>query len=312
MNNIAQRDAFWNKIYEIAAEDRNVVLISADMGAPSLDKFRKDLPAQFVNAGIAEQNSVLIGAGLALKGKKVYLYAIAPFITLRCLEQIRVECSIMNIPMTIVGVGAGMSYEDSGPTHHVLEDIAIMRSMPNITIHNITDSVMAAAVAAMSCNIKNTTYVRIDREVFSPDIYSPDTDFTAGASVIKAGTDCYLVSTGCMTHAALQAARRLEEKHIHTGVIDIYTFPINEAFLMETLKGVKKIVSLEEHFLPGGLGSAIGEVIIDNGLPVKLRRLGISHDKGFCYKYGGREIIRAYYALDKESIQRKIEEFLID
>ncbi|MBF0488748.1 MAG: 1-deoxy-D-xylulose-5-phosphate synthase [Nitrospirae bacterium] len=311
MNNIAQRDAFWNKIYEIAAADRNVVLISADMGAPSLDKFRKDLPAQFVNAGIAEQNAVLIGAGLALKGKKVYLYAIAPFITLRCLEQIRVECSIMNIPMTIAGVGAGMSYEDSGPTHHALEDIAIMRSMPNITIHNITDSVMARAVAAMSYNIKNTTYVRIDREVF-PDIYSPDTVFTAGASVVKTGKDFYLVSTGCMTHTALQVAKRLEERSIHAGVIDIYRFPINEAFLMETLRGVKKIVTLEEHFLAGGLGSALGEVIIDNSLPVKLRRLGIGHDKGFCYKYGGREVIREYYGLDKGSLERKIEEFLKD
>ncbi|MBF0567367.1 MAG: 1-deoxy-D-xylulose-5-phosphate synthase [Nitrospirae bacterium] len=311
MNNIAQRDSFWNKIYEIAAADRDVVLISADMGAPSLDKFRKDLPAQFVNAGIAEQNAVLIGAGLALKGKKVYLYAIAPFITLRCLEQIRVECSIMTIPMTIAGVGAGMSYEDSGPTHHVLEDIAIMRSMPNITIHNITDSVMAGAVAGMSYNIKNTTYVRIDRQVF-PDIYAPDTDFTAGASVVKTGKDCYLVSTGCMTHTALQLARRLEERNIHTGVIDIYTFPINEELLIDALRGVKKIVSLEEHFLAGGLGSALGEIIIDNDLPVKLRRLGIGHDKGFCYKYGGREIIREYYGLDKGSLERKVEEFLKD
>ncbi|KWT92778.1 transketolase family protein [Candidatus Magnetominusculus xianensis] len=309
MNNIAQRDAFWNRIYDIAAQDRNVILISADMGAPSLDKYRKDLPAQFVNVGIAEQNAVLIGSGLALKGKKVYLYAIAPFITLRCLEQIRVECSIMNIPMTIVGVGAGMSYQDSGPTHHVLEDITIMRSMPNITIHNITDSVMASAVAGM--NIKNTTYVRIDREVF-PDIYSPDTDFRTGAAVVKEGKDCYLLSTGCMTHAALHAAKRLEGKSIDVGVIDIYTFPINEEFLLETLKGVRKVVSIEEHFLPGALGSAVGELILDNGLPIKLRRLGITHAKGFCYKYGGRETIREYYGLDRESLDREIERFLTD
>ncbi|MCG6553268.1 MAG: hypothetical protein L7F77_13165 [Candidatus Magnetominusculus sp. LBB02] len=311
MSNIAQRDAFWDKIYEIAANDRNVILISADMGAPSLDRFRKDLPTQFVNTGIAEQNSILIGAGLALKGKKVYVYAIAPFITLRCLEQIRVECSIMNIPMTIVGVGAGMSYQDSGPTHHVLEDITVMRSMPNITIYNITDSVMAEAAAEMSYSIKNTTYVRIDREAFS-DIYPANTDFTSGAAVLKDDKDCYLIATGSMTHAALEAAERFEQRNLHVGVIDIYRYPINEDFLTDTLAGVKKVVSMEEHFLPGGLGSAVGEIILDNALPVKLRRLGISHSDGFCYKYGGRELIRRQYGLDKDSLDRKIEQFLRD
>ena len=104
---IPQRDAFWDRIFELASENKDIILVSADMGAPSLDKFRKDLPAQFVNVGIAEQNAITLAAGLAMTGKKVFTYAIAPFITLRCIEQIRVECCIMGLPLTMVGVGVG-------------------------------------------------------------------------------------------------------------------------------------------------------------------------------------------------------------
>ena len=116
MNNLTQRDAFWNKVYESARLNRNIVVVTADMGAPALDNIRRDLAGQFVNVGIAEQNAITLAAGLALTGKNVFIYAIAPFITLRCLEQIRVEAAMMKIPINIVGVGAGFGYEDSGPT----------------------------------------------------------------------------------------------------------------------------------------------------------------------------------------------------
>ena len=137
---ITQRDAFWDEIYRLAKIDRDIVVISADMGAPSLDKFRTDLPGQFVNTGIAEQNAILIASGLAKEGKKVFVYAIASFLTLNCIEKIRVQNGMMNIPINLVGVGAGFSYPDSGPTHHLIEDIAIMRSIPNITTYCVTDA----------------------------------------------------------------------------------------------------------------------------------------------------------------------------
>lgn len=309
MNNISQRDAFWNKVYELAKDNRDIVIVTADMGAPALDKIRRDLGAQFVNVGIAEQNAITLAAGLSLTGKHVFTYAIAPFITLRCLEQIRVENAIMKIPITIVGVGAGFSYEDSGPTHHLTEDIAVMRSMPAITIHSVTDSVMASAFAEMSCKMQTTNYVRLDRQVF-PNIYSEDTDFSKGISVLKNSKDYYLVSTGSMTHTAMEIADRLKEKKINVGVIDIYSLPINDGFFLEIVKGIKKIISLEEHFLPGGFGSAVCEVLNDNNLLIPVKRIGLPVDKGYCYKYGGREVIRGYYGVDKESIERKVMEFL--
>ncbi len=244
MNNISQRDSFWNKVYEIARKDRNVIVVSADMGAPALDKFRRDIPSQFVNVGIAEQNGVLIASGLSLVGKKVFVYAIAPFITLRCLEQIRVENAIMGIPVTIVGVGGGFGYEDSGPTHHLTEDIAIMRSMPNITINNITDSVMASSFASISSKTKTPNYVRLDRQVF-PDIYSKNYDFSEGISALRGGKDYYMVSTGSMTHIAMELAAKLSKRKVNIGVIDMFTIPINEKLFLKMIKGAKKLISLD-------------------------------------------------------------------
>jgi len=160
LKNISMRDSFWSRLYDIAKKDRDVIILAADMGAPALDKFKRDLSSQFVNTGIAEQNTILIASGLTLGGKKVFAYAIAPFITLRCYEQIKVELAAMNIPVTLVGVGAGFSYDESGPTHHTLEDLSIMRTLPNITINNITDNVMATAFADISYKSTSPNYIR--------------------------------------------------------------------------------------------------------------------------------------------------------
>ncbi len=308
-NNITQRDAFWDRIYEIAETNRDVVIISADMGAPSLDKIRKNLPSQFINTGIAEQNTITLAAGLSMTGKKVFTYAIAPFITLRCLEQIRVECSIMKIPITIVGVGGGFGYEDSGPTHHIIEDMAIMRAMPDIVINNVTDNVMAKAFADISCNLKKPNYVRLDRQIL-PQIYNENDRFDRGLSVLKKGRDFYIISTGCMTSVALEIIKEFAYETDKIGLIDLYTLPINEKELIKSIDSVKKIITIEEHFLPGGLGSAVCETLIDNNINIPVKRIGLVHDIGYSYIYGGREIIRQHYGIDKKSIIQKIKEFL--
>ncbi|MFH1360939.1 MAG: transketolase C-terminal domain-containing protein [Candidatus Omnitrophota bacterium] len=308
MNNITQRDAFWNQVYEMAKTDKDIVVVSADMGAPSLDQFREDLASQFVNVGIAEQNGILVSVGLALTGKKVFAYAIAPFITLRCLEQIRVNNAVMKIPITIVGVGAGFGYEDSGPTHHITEDIAIMRSMPNIAIHSISDSFMSREVAKMCCALSTTNYVRLDRLVLPP-LYNELTDFSEGLAQLKTGRS-FILSTGSMTHVALEAAEGLKKKGMDVGVIDVYRIPINEEILLHLIKDAQKIITLEEHFLPGGFGSAVCEILEDNGILKPVKRIGLSHEKGYCYEYGGRDIIREYYGIDAKSVIKTAEDFL--
>ena len=301
------RDAFFDRLYELARADPDVVLVDADMGAPSLDKFRKDMPAQFVNVGIAEQNAIAVASGLAFEGKKAFAYAIAPFITLRCYEQIKVNMCSMGIPVTAVGVGAGFSYEDSGPTHHTTEDIAIMRTLPNITIINVTDNVMASKCAEIACNSYSPLYVRLDREPL-PVIYDKKETFEDGVHCFKEGKDVCIVSTGNMVHKALDASKLLEKRNVNAAVVDLYRIkPVNTRLLLKYMKDAEKIVTLEEHLINGGLGSIIAEIIADNNLNIPLKRLAIP-DK-YCYTYGGREAIRKTIGLDTKTVETNILNF---
>jgi transketolase len=306
--NLPQRDAFWTRVYEIARNDRDVIIISADMGAPALDAIRRDLPGQFINVGIAEQNAVVVGSGLSMAGKKVFAYAIAPFITLRCLEQVRVHNCMMKTPLTLVGVGAGFGYQDSGPTHHMLEDIAVLRAFPTIEIDSVSDSVMASAVAERSITERRVNYVRLDRQTL-PDLYKPGHDFKPGLHILKPGKDLMLVGTGIMTHAALETAEVLSKKGIDAGVIDLYRLPVNAPLLLEALKGAKKVATLEEHFLAGGMGSAVAEVLADAGRALPLKRLGLPIEKGYCYTYGGREALHRHYGIASEQLVAALEGF---
>ena len=308
MENISMRDAFFNELYEIAIKDRNIIIVSADMGAPSLDKFRKDLGNQFINVGIAEQNMVTVATGLALNGKRVFIYAIMPFATLRCYEMIKVNLSLMNIPVTIIGVGAGFSYDDSGPTHHSTEDIAVMRVLPNMTILSPSDSIMAAKFARMSCKMSGPNYVRLDREIL-PLIYKQDTSFSDGLTNLKAGKDVCIISTGNMVHRAIEVSNKLKEHSINAGVIDLYRIrPINEELLLNSIGQSKRIVTLEEHLLTGGMGSAVAEILIDNGKTTPLKRIGI-RDK-YYYAYGSRNNIQSLCGLDTDSVTKTTLEWL--
>lgn len=303
--NITQRDAFWNRVYELAKENHDIIVISADMGAPALDKFRRDLSGQFINTGIAEQNTILIAAGLALEGKKVFATAIAPFITLRCYEQIRVNLAGMKIPVTLVGVGAGFSYDDSGPTHHSLEDVSIMRILPNMMVNTATDSIMAAGFVDLSLKMSGPNYVRLDRKIL-PTIYQKGSDFSSGLTVLKPVKEITIVANGNMVHRALEVAEELKRHSVEIGVIDLYTLPINEELFLKTIENSRIIITLEEHTLPGGLGSAVAEVLVDNRKRIFLKRIGLDLRKGYCYKYGGRESIQSLYGLDKNTLVKTI------
>ncbi|MCK4788053.1 MAG: hypothetical protein KAV87_30145 [Desulfobacteraceae bacterium] len=308
MKNITMRDTFFDKLYEIAKKDRNIILVSADMGAPSLDKFRRDLSTQFINVGIAEENMVTVATGLALSGKKVFIYAIMPFATSRCYEMIKVDLSLMNTPVTIVGVGAGFGYDDSGPTHHSTEDITIMRALPNMTILSPSDSIMAAEFAKISCNISGPSYVRLDRQV-QPLLYTRDTNFSEGLSSLRSGKDICIISTGNMVHKALEVSDKLTNYSIEAAVLDIYRLkPVNEKLLLEHSKNLQRVVTLEEHLLSGGVGSIVAEIMADNDETLPLKRIGIQ-DK-YCYAYGDRENILSMCGLDTSSVTKTILDWL--
>jgi len=171
ISNKTMRDAFWDRLYEFAKDDKKVILVCADMGAPALDKWRKDLTNQYFNVGIAEHNMLGIASGLAKEGKNVYTYAIAPFITSRAHEFAKLNGGLMKLPIKIVGVGAGFSYDDSGPTHHTTEDISIMRAIPNLVVLSPSDSIIAEKFAEISYCSKEPIYLRLDRQI-QPNIYN--------------------------------------------------------------------------------------------------------------------------------------------
>jgi transketolase len=300
-----QRDAFWNKVYELARKDEDVILVSADMGAPSLDKFRKDLSGQYVNVGIAEQNAILVSAGLSLEGKKVFAYAIAPFITYRCYEQTKLYLAGMNLPVTLVGVGAGFSYDDSGPTHHTVEDIAIMRILPNMTVYNTTDSPMASAFAEIVYRAAGPNYVRLDRKPV-PDVHEETTDFSNGLIQLREGTDIAILATGNMVHRALEVAGRLGGKGMSSRVVDVFRIPIREDGLSRVLEGIDRVATLEEHILPGGFGSAVLETLASMRRSIAVQRFGLDLTAGYCYRYGGRAHMQGLYGLDSETLVESI------
>ncbi|WP_110955297.1 transketolase family protein [Anaerosinus massiliensis] len=307
MKKQAMRDAFFDKLYELAKNDKDIVVVSADLGAPALDKFRLDFPEQFINVGISEQNAILVATGLALAGKKPIAYAITQFITLRCYEQIRIYPCGMNLPVTIVGVGAGACYSESGPTHHCIEDLSIMRALPNIKILNSSDSFLADKFAELAVDGNGPKFIRLDREIFD-NLHGEKINIDDGFSELKSLTKINILATGNMVKTALDVANTLSKQSINVGVVDIFQLPVKEESLIRLLKESKGVVTLEEHSLAGGFGSYILEILNDAEVNIKVKRIGFDTSNGYehCYNYGGREAIRGEFGMDFVNIIEKV------
>jgi len=303
--NIDIRDAFFDSLYDIAKEDRNVVFLTADMGARSLDKFKADLPGQYSNVGIAEQNMVSVAAGLSLSGKRVFIYAIAPFVTQRCYEQVKVDISGMNLPVTIVGIGAGISYTSDGLSHHATQDVAVMRALPNIAIYTPADCQSASMTAFLSYKSDGPTYVRLDKGAY-PVLYGKQERFTLGIAELKKGKDVLIISTGIMTHQALTICDELTKRGMSPGVADLYRIkPLNCQAVLDLLGSYSRIVTMEEHSIVGGIGSAISELLTDHGICDKpLKRVAL--DDANCKGYGDRAWVHLQHGMDVNTVTQMI------
>ncbi|WP_413576209.1 transketolase family protein [Bdellovibrio sp. HCB290] len=287
---LSQRDALLSEIYERGKMDRDVVVISADMGAPALDLIRRNLPGQFFNTGIAEQNAILVASGLALEGKKAFAFAIASFITVNCLEKIRVQMSIMKLPVQIIGVGGGFSYADSGPTHHGVEDVAVMRAFPNIEILNISSAENAELAAKYVLDNPNTPrYIRLDREVLPHIPGESVINFTQGFRYLKRGSGKRLL---LITGNLVPKAKEIMEKSPDLSIIEVARLDMVHENLRKELGHYQQVICLEEHFRNGGLGTMISETVTDWGIPCSLKRMALNMEGGYTYKYGGREVLR--------------------
>lgn len=309
----AMRDTFLQAVYEEMVRDSELFFVSADFGSPVLDKIRADCPDRFINVGIAEQNLINVSAGLALEGFKVFAYAIAPFITMRCFEQIRVNLALMSevrsMNVNLIGVGAGYSYVVSGPTHQCYEDITLMRSMPNMRVFSISDQLLASEMPAHGLKSQGPKYFRLDAQVL-PVLYQNNLpDIPSGFSVHLNGSRICLVATGYMVHTALKAAAKLKDLGIDVGVVDIFdmtTFD-REKFNQHLAK-YQAVVSMEEGFAGrGGLDAMMFDNIIRHRLKIDMLNIGV--EGGYRFEIGDRETLHEQVGIGVNALVDKVSRF---
>ena len=309
IENMHLRDVFFNELLKKMEKDRNILLLTNDMGAPSLDKFKENVPAQVINMGITEQNIIGTAAGLSSKGKKIVIYSISTFITLRSFEQIKLDICVMRLPVIIITVGAGYSYSVDGPTHHAIDDISVMNTLVNMNIYSPSDSLITKRISRDIFNFKKINYVRLDRGKW-PILSKVKANLKSGFRIISQGEDLCIISTANMVHQSLSIANELKNYKINTTVIDLFRIkPLKDKDLLKILKKFKKICVLEEHTENGGIGSIIlskfHSLVKKNA---NFLNLGIK-DK-FLYTYGIRNKIHKKAGIDKKSVILKITKFL--
>lgn len=298
------RNAFVDTLCELAANDKNIYLLAGDLGFGVLNKFSDAYPENFINAGIAEQNMSAVAAGLALEGNTVFIYSMANFSTLRCLEQVRncIAHSLANVK--IVGIGAGMAYGGTlGMTHHATEDLSVMRAIPNMTIFSPADAYESVDVTKSAYKIDTPCYIRLGKGR-EPLIHRDKIEnYKIGKSIkIFDGSDCAIFSTGSISYEALKAAEKLNAENIGTAFFTFPTVkPIDTDVIKSYAKNCNMIVTVEENNIIGGFGSAVAEIISGlKGQKAFLKRVGINDE--FTNIVGNHDYLKDYYKLKEDYI----------
>ena len=298
------RDSLFYGIHNVLSRDKNAIVLTADHGAHGLTRIQTDYPEQYINVGVAEQNMINVAAGLSLCGKKVFVYAIINFVVLRCLDQLNIDVSAMKSNVCIIGAGPGFTYSIDGPTHHGIQDVAIMSALPNMTIFNVTDSIMAYA---LPCNhFSGPTYFRLTKGTV-PRVYNIDSTFHDGIQQLITGSDIAIVSSGQMVHKAISVANKLRDIGHNAGVLDVYRIkPINSNLLLDNIKKYNRVVVLEDNISSGGLGEKICTILKDRHIPIKLFSVGDRYG----FYYSSVKQVEEKYGLSEECILNGILEWI--
>jgi len=308
-NTVPCRKMFTDTLLELAKIDRDIVVVTTDArGSVTLDNFACELPQQFVEIGIAEQNAVGIGAGLSSAGKKVFVCGPACFYTARSLEQVKVDVAYSANPVKILGVSGGVSYGALGATHHSLHDIAVLRTFPGMHIVLPSDIYQTKELVNVLIDYPFPVYVRVGRNAV-PNIYdniSPD--FQIGkARILKDGDDLTLIGTGETVYHCLVAGKRLQELGINARVIDMHTLkPFDREAVVKSAMETGKIITVEEHSIYGGLGASVAETVSQK-CPIPLKIIGIPDENAV---NGSPLEIFHHYGLDSEGIYHLAIQFL--
>jgi len=298
-------------VYDLAKQDERVVFIGSDLGAGTLDQFRDEMPDRFFMEGVSEQNLIGMAAGLAMEGFIPYVNTIATFITRRCYEQLAVDLCLHNLPVKLIANGGGLVYAPLGPTHLAIEDMAILRALPRMSIFAPCDREAMTRLVPQTLDMTGPCYIRLAKggdEVVS----EAERGFEIGKAIqMRKPGKVLIIGTGITTTRALHAAEELEGQGIDCGVLHMHTVkPLDEAAILSQLDGVELLVTVEEHTLVGGLGSAVGDLLLDKAPNAvsRLVRLGIPDI--FADKYGTQDELLEYYGLQGFQIAQRIRDTL--
>lgn len=304
------RNAFAAEILERADEDPRVVLLSGDIGNRLFDNFKKKHPTRFFNCGVAEANMISLAAGLAASGLKPVAYTIAPFMTSRAFEQIRIDLCYHHVPVVVAGVGAGLCYASLGATHHSCEDIALMRMLPTMTVVCPADPVEVRLGLKAVLKLDGPSYLRLGKKG-EPVVHPKPPPFEIGKGiVVRDGADVCILSTGNMLPGAVAAAEALAAKKITAQVVSFHTVkPLDEALLTDAFARFKVVVTVEEHSRSGGLGGSVAEWMSDRPAQ-KARLLRMGTDDRFLHEACDDETVREEFGLAPGQIAGSIEKFL--
>jgi transketolase len=305
------RNAFADEITQIANSDPSVVLLSGDIGNRLFDKYKESNPGRFVNCGVAEANMVTMGSGLAMSGMKPVAYTIASFLIYRAFEQIRVDLSYHDAPVLLVGVGGGLSYASNGSTHHTLEDIALMRSLPNMQVICAGDPLEVRAATKAFFSAPKPTYLRIGKKGEALVHNKVLDDFEVGKSIcLKRGQSVALLATGNMLSNCSSVSDTLEERGISSSVYSFHTVkPLDEECLEKIFAGHEYVITIEEHSKLGGFGSAVAEWLAGQTTQMAhLLTLGTPDE--FMLYTGNQEEARKKCGLDKAGLLQQITDFI--
>ena len=293
------RKAFINTLIRIAEEDKRIFLLTGDLGFSVLEPFRDKFPGRFLNTGVAEQNMIGVAAGLALERKIVFVFSIAPFITLRCFEQVRNDLCFQNLPVRLIGVGGGVAYGTAGATHYALEDIAIMRSLANMTVIIPGDPGETEMTIKESINYPGPIYIRLGRNA---ECVYQSSNFKIGKGIIiEKGNDVAIISLGSMLSVAKGVTEELKNRKINACLISMPTVkPLDVKLIKKVARMTKAIFTIEEHSITGGLGGAVAEVLSGLNYRAMFKRFAFSDRYDF--RVGMQKYLLEKAGLSKDKI----------
>ena len=300
------RPAFINTLHKLAKEDKRIFLLTADVGYLVFERFIENFPNRYFNVGVAEANMIGIAAGLSLSDKIVYVYTMAHFITMRCYEQIKLDLCYQKTNVKLIGSGGGLTYGSAGATHHSIEDISIMRSLPNMCVICPGDPVETKYSIEASLKHNGPMYIRLGKR--DPITHRKDINFKIGKGIVlKKGADLHILSTGNMLETAMAASKRLEKDGLSASVVSMHTVkPIDINLVKELAYSEKPIFTIEEHSTIGGLGSAVSEILAELDFSFPFKRIGLPDE--YCTIAGSQKYLRKIFGIDIDTICKIVKE----